>query len=114
MSSYSLEALGCKRLYKRVDIDQEDDTSVSDWIEGVLNACGDRVNEFKSMKVDEDYLWEKLGDGQSGGSSAWNRNRPYFAEMAVSNNAFLLILHRIQYLSTAIDADTIIILIRIC
>jgi sulfite reductase (NADPH) flavoprotein alpha-component len=77
------EALGCKRLYKRVDIDQEDDSSVSGWIESVLNNCSERVNEFKSMKVDEDYLWEKLGDGQTGGSSAWNRNRPYFAEMAV-------------------------------
>ena len=82
--TYRLEALGCKRLYKRVDIDQEDDSSVSGWIEGVLNNCSDKAREFKSMKVAEDYLWEKLGDGQSGGASAWNRNRPYFAEMAVS------------------------------
>jgi hypothetical protein len=67
------------------------------------------------MKVDEDYLWEKLGDGQTGGSSAWNRNRPYFAEMAVSNITSYVYINNASHniSSTATDTDLIINLFKL-
>jgi sulfite reductase (NADPH) flavoprotein alpha-component len=79
------EELGCKRLYKRVDVDQVDDAVVNSWIDGVVTQLIQQhiQSQLKPIRVKDDYLWEKLDEGASNPGHSFSRTRPFFATMIV-------------------------------
>ena len=76
-SSLRLQELGGHRLYKRVDIDQEDWPSIEGWMEGLL----ERVVGL-DLKTEMDYL-DLSSVGEESGHS---RTRPFMAPMTVSTS----------------------------
>ena len=70
-----LQELGGRRLYRRVDIDQEDWPSIEGWMEGLL----ERVAELE-LRTEMDYLDLSAAGDETGHS----RTRPFMAPMTVS------------------------------
>lgn len=85
-----LQELGGRRLYRRVDIDQEDWPSIEGWMEGLL----ERVVEL-DLRTELDYL----DLSSTGDETGHGRTRPFMAPMTVK--------YPLTVMNTPLDKETL-------